>query len=43
MEGLCGVLKINILVLDIGTERLLLANMIVESCSGDVMMYCTDV
>lgn len=43
MEGLHGVLKINILVLDIGTERLLFESMIVGSCSGDVMMHCTDV
>lgn len=43
MERLCGVLKMNILVLDIGTERLLFESMIVDSCSGDVMMYCTDV
>lgn len=43
MEGFCGVLKIKILVLGIGTERLLFESVIVESCSGDVMMYLTDV
>jgi hypothetical protein len=36
-------LKIRILLLDIGTERLLFESMIVESCSDDVMIHCTDV
>jgi hypothetical protein len=43
MKGFCGVLKIRILLLDIGTERLLFESMIVESCSDDVMIHCTDV
>ena len=42
MVGLWGVLKINMLVLGIGTERLLFASMMVGSCSGDVIMYFTD-
>ena len=36
-------LKMNMLLLGIGTERLLFERMMVESCSGEVIIYCTDV